>query len=176
MPLPALAGDHQLDNAAGAIALVQCLQPLQPVSWQAIERALCALKLPGRMESRGRFLLDVGHNAESAQAIALQLKQLTKQPVLWLVGILGDKPIETIAEALGPVVHEAITCSLPGPRGLSAQALAARLGHTGMTALAGGEPAAALALALQRAAPEQLILISGSFLTVAAISPLISHD
>lgn len=176
LPLPALAGDHQLDNAAGAIALIQCLQPRQPVTWQAIARALRLLRLSGRMESRGRFLLDVGHNAEAAQALALELKRITQQPVLWLVGILSDKPIEAIATALGPVVHEAITCSLPGPRGLSAQALATRLGHTGMAAQAGGEPAAALALALQRAAPEQLILISGSFLTVAAISPLISHD
>ena len=175
LPLPALVGAHQLDNAAAAIALTQCLQPRQPVTWQAIERALRSLRLPGRMETRGRFLLDVGHNAEAAEALALQLKQ-SQQPVLWLVGILADKPIEAIAAALSPVVQQAITCSLPGPRGLSAQALATRLGHTGMAALAGGEPAAALALALQRAAPEQLILISGSFLTVAAISPLISHD
>ncbi len=177
LPRPALTGSHQLDNAAAAITIVQALIPRLPVAWSAIQCALPKLRLPGRMERRGRFLLDVAHNAEAAAALAAYLHDhLGGQPVLWLAGVLSDKPVETIAQALAPVVSQAITCDLPGPRGLSAQALATRLAACGITAQAGGAPGDALALAERQARPDQPILVCGSFLTVAAIAPLIAHD
>ena len=176
LPLPALIGRHQLDNAAGAIAVIQALQWSLPVTWQAIERALQNIHLSGRMQVHGRFLLDVAHNAEAAQALSqLLLERFEGQPLLWIAGMLDDKPVEAMAAALAPVVSSAITCNLPSPRGLSATTLASRLTDAGIAARPAGEPAAALALALQQASFDQHILISGSFLTVAAIAPLISN-
>ncbi|MDO9451745.1 MAG: bifunctional tetrahydrofolate synthase/dihydrofolate synthase [Stagnimonas sp.] len=176
LPLPALIGSHQLDNAAGAIAVVQTLQPSMPAPWQAIERALQRVHLSGRMQVQGRFLLDVAHNAEAAQVLAQLLRERFQgQRLLWIAGVLDDKPVEGMAAALAPVVSHAITCDLPSPRGLSAITLASRLTAAGIATQAGGAPAAALALALRQAPPDQHILISGSFLTLAAIAPLISN-
>lgn len=175
LPLPALMGPHQLGNAAGAVAVVQALLARLPVAWQAVINALPKLHLPGRMERRGRFLLDVAHNAEAAGMLAQTLQQqFGAQKVWWIAGVLSDKPITAIAQALAPVVAQAITCTLPGPRGLSAQALATALQAAGMPAKAGGTPEQALALALRQAPAQQPILVSGSFLTVAAIAPLIA--
>ncbi len=174
LPLPALSGAHQLDNAAGAIAVVQALQPRCPVAWSAVQRALPALQLPGRMQRRGRFLLDVAHNAEAAEALVKVIRQqFGGQKMLWIAGLLDDKPVEAIANTLAPVVSAAISCTLPGPRGLRAEALAARLASCGISAIAGGSPAAAFAGATGQAAPDQPILVCGSFLTVTAIAPLI---
>lgn len=174
LPLPALKGRHQLDNAAGAVTLVQGLQACLPVDWPAIQRALCMLHLPGRMEQRGRFLLDVAHNAEAAVVLVDTIRQqFGNQQVIWIAGLLGDKPIESVAHALAPVVSLAIACELQGPRALSDAALAARIATSGIITQAGGPAAQSLALALRQAAPEQPILISGSFLTVAALAPLI---
>lgn len=174
LPLPTLAGAHQLDNAAGAIAIVQALQTHKALPWAAIQRALQLLNLPGRMERRGRFLLDVAHNAEAAQALAQQVQQtFNGQKLLWISGVLDDKPVEAIADALMPVVSAVITLTLPSSRSLDAATLAARLAHRGIAAQAAGTPQAALALALQQAKPDQHILVCGSFLTVAAIAPLI---
>lgn len=177
LPLPALVGPHQLDNAAAAITLTQALQARLQVPWAAIQRALSALHLPGRMERRGRFWLDVAHNAEAAATLAATLRQeLGNQRVLWIAGVLADKPIDAIAAALAPVVERVITCDLSGPRSLSAQALASRLQAAGLAAQAGGSPEAAFALALRQAAADQPILVCGSFHTVAAIAPLIAND
>lgn len=177
LPMPALRGRHQLDNAAGAITLVQSLQARLPVDWPAIQRALPMLHLPGRMERRGRFVLDVAHNAEAAAMLAQSLgEQFGHRPVLWIAGVLSDKPIEAIAHSLAAHVSTAITCTLPSPRALSAEALAARLSACGIAAQAAGSPAEALALALRQAPADQPILVCGSFLTVAAIAPLIPHD
>ena len=177
LPLPALIGPHQLDNAAAAITLTQALQARLPVQWAAIQRALSALHLPGRMERRGRFWFDVAHNAEAASTLAATLReQLGSQRVLWIAGVLADKPIDAIAAALAPVVDRVITCDLAGPRSLSAQALASRLQAAGLVAEAGGSPEAAFALAMRQAAADQPILVCGSFHTVAAIAPLIAND
>ena len=177
LPYPALHGAHQLHNAAGALAVVQSMQAQLPLPWSAVQRALPLLCLPGRMERRRRFLLDVAHNAEAAVALAeLMRSQFPQQRAIWVAGLLADKPVETIATALAEVVSQAITCDLPGSRGLSADALATRLATTGMAARAAGTPAAALAMAIEQSAADQPILISGSFLTVAAIAPLIAND
>lgn len=175
LPLPALPGHHQLQNAAGAITLVQALTLHLPVSWQAIQQALSKLHLPGRMERRGRFVLDVAHNAEAATALAAAVQQLWPgAQLLWIAGVLADKPIEAIAKALVPVVDQAVTCDLPSSRALDAATLATRLAASGIPAQAGGTPAEAFALALRQAHPDQPILVCGSFLTVAAIAPLIA--
>ncbi|MES2884475.1 MAG: bifunctional tetrahydrofolate synthase/dihydrofolate synthase [Pseudomonadota bacterium] len=177
LPLPALLGPHQLDNAAAAVTLTQAVRARLPVPWPAIQHALSALHLPGRMERRGRFWLDVAHNAEAASTLAATLReQIGSQRVLWIAGLLADKPIAAIAAALAPVVEAVITCDLSGPRSLGAQALASRLQAAGLAAQAGGSPAAAFALALRQAAADQPILVCGSFLTVAAIAPLIAND
>lgn len=175
LPLPALIGEHQIGNAAGAITVLRALQARLPLAWDAIQRALSGLSVPGRMQLlQGRYLLDVAHNAEAAQVLAQALRQqFFGRRLLWVAGILGDKPIEAIAAALAPVVTEAISCQLTGPRSLSDTALAERLTAAGVRTEAGGRPEQAWALALRRAAPDQPILISGSFLTVAAIAPLI---
>ena len=177
LPAPALAGAHQLDNAAGALAIVDALRTRLPVPHAALASALPKLQLRGRMERHGRFVLDVAHNAEAAQALAAFMQQqFPDQPAIWIAGVLSDKPIEAIVAALAPVVASAVTCDLPGPRGLTAAALAERLAAAGLPAQAGGAPSAALAQALQQAAADQPILVCGSFLTVAAVLPLLTHD
>lgn len=176
LPLPALEGAHQLDNAAAALMVVSALRQRLPVSQGAINRALGQLQVPGRLEQRGRFLLDVAHNAEAAEALAAAIQARAVRPVLWIAGVLADKPIEAIARALAPVVEQAITCTLDGPRGVGAEALAQRLHSCGLHARAGGDAAHCLHLALQQAAPDQTILICGSFYTVAALAPLLPHD
>jgi dihydrofolate synthase/folylpolyglutamate synthase len=142
------------------------------VSRDAIKQALSALRLPGRMERRGRFLLDVAHNTEAAAALAAQL-QSEGRTAVWVAGLLADKPAAAMAEALHTVVDRAFCCDLPGPRGLDASALAQRLSAAGLPAQACGTPDAALRAACLQARPEQTILVAGSFLTVALLSPLI---
>ena len=170
LPLPALPGEHQLDNAAGALAAVNALQGLLPVPPTAIHSALRALRLPGRLQWRGRFLLDVAHNAEAAAMLADYLAQQAK-PVVWIAGMLSDKPVEAIAAALRPHVQQAIALSLPPPRGLDGKELAARLEAAGIPARPADTAEQAVAAALAASRDNQAILVCGSFLTVAAIAP-----
>jgi len=177
LPLPALLGAHQLDNAAAAIAVVQGLQCRLPVAWSAVASALQGLYLPGRVQPHGRFVLDVAHNTEAVQQLVQTLStRFGAERCLLLIGVLGDKPVEAMAALLRPLVQQAIAVQLPGPRAIPDTELAARLTACGIASEAGGAAAHALALALLRADAAQPILVCGSFLTVAAIAPLIVDD
>lgn len=174
LPLPGLAGAHQVANAAGALALVESLHARLPVSVAAIRQALSRLSLPGRLERRGRVLFDVAHNTEAAQVLANYLAtQFPGQRLHWIAGLLNDKPVEQIAATLAPHLAHAWACSLPPPRGLSDVVLQQRLHSAGLPATASGIPELAYAAVLQAAPSDAPILVCGSFLTVAAIQALL---
>lgn len=174
LPLPGLPGEHQLLNAAGALAAVEALQKRVPVGESAIRAALPRLRLDARLEFRGDLLLDVAHNAEAALVLASYLgRQYPGQRLQWLVGMLADKPVEDIAEILAPHVAHAWVFGLSSPRGLSAAALSQRLQASGMKVTACESAIEALAAARAQTDSDRPILACGSFLTIAALEALL---
>lgn len=174
LPLPGLRGSAQLRNASGVIAAITALQPRVPVAEGAIRAALPKLALPGRFERRGRCVFDVAHNAEAAAVLAEGLAENApkdRAPYVHVVlGMLSDKPVEAFCGALGAYVRRVYCAGLPPPRGLSAAALGARVRSTGLPASEFAEVGQALAAALAAAEQndEDEVLVTGSFLTVAA--------
>ena len=174
LPLPGLAGDAQLRNAAGVLAAITALQPRVPVAEGAIRAALPRLALAGRFERQGRCVFDVAHNAEAAAVLAEGLAQGTRAGrgayVHVVLAMFSDKPVEAFCGAIAPYVRRVYCAGLPPPRGLSAAELGSRVRSTGLPASEFDEIGQALAAA--RAAAEQNdedeILVTGSFLTVAA--------
>ncbi|MEG3620067.1 folylpolyglutamate synthase/dihydrofolate synthase family protein [Magnetovibrio sp. PR-2] len=103
-PEPALAGRHQVRNAALAMACVEALQPDFNITDAAITIGLRAVRWPGRMQqltegplvdglSDGWELwLDGGHNRAAAEMIA-QHSRTWRGEDLWLVfGALNQRP------------------------------------------------------------------------------------
>ncbi len=104
-PQPALFGAHQIDNAAGVVALLQIGRAILPVSAEAVAQGLLAVHLAGRFERRlcaGRqMIFDVAHNEESTRALLDNLHTLPE----WqnsngqrraIFSALADKPIEAM--------------------------------------------------------------------------------
>ncbi len=169
LPAPALAGAVQLRNAAGALALVEAMQSSLPVAATAIRAALPALHLPGRFERRGAVILDVAHNAEAAQILALNLRETGLAGRARLVlGMLADKPVEEVAAALAPVVVATYLGGLPPPRGLSSDVLAERA-HV-LRGKQFPDILSAFAAATRDLGRDEVVLVCGSFLTVAEVA------
>lgn len=169
LPMPALPGAVQLQNASGVLAVVMRLQDLLPVPLDAIRRALPQLRLPGRLQRLDSLLVDVGHNAEAAQVLAEHLRALQISGRIRLVlGMLADKPVEAYARALAPLVALVYAAGLPGPRGLDGQGLAARLRSLGVDTAVCRDVTDALDRARADSEDGDLIVVAGSFLTVAA--------
>ncbi|TJY62372.1 bifunctional tetrahydrofolate synthase/dihydrofolate synthase [Sinimarinibacterium sp. CAU 1509] len=171
LPLPGIAGDAQIDNAAGVIALVEALQARLPVPESALRSALPQLRVPGRLTQRGDLLLDVAHNAEAAQVLAQAIERLYDETgVVLVLGMLDDKPHAAFVAALATRLNAVVFVDLPPPRGLKAEDLQARV----QASLTADMPQRccdnmrdALNQARSFAGGAGHIVVTGSFLTVA---------
>jgi dihydrofolate synthase / folylpolyglutamate synthase len=173
LAFPALRGERQLANAACALAALDALHRLLPVAMKDIRRGLIEVELAGRFQvlpGRPAVVLDVAHNPQAARVLAANLGDMGFHRTTWAVfGMLADKDIDGVIEAMGARVTHWLPCTLEGRRAASADSLAARLAARGMR-VAGrfASPAAALARAQEMAGEDDRILAFGSFLTVAA--------
>ncbi len=101
----ALAGAHQRRNAAVAEALLGALPEALRPSAAAVRSGFQAASLPGRFETRGKWVFDVAHNPGGMAALVAELRvQRPPGPVHALVGILGDKDWAGMIEALAGAV------------------------------------------------------------------------
>lgn len=168
IPLPALAGAHQLDNAAAAIAAVVALQPDIPDA--AVREGIVAARIPGRLErvsTEPEILLDVGHNPAAAKIIADYLRERPRRTIC-LLAMLADKDAPEYVHAMHAEVDSWLLAGLAGPRGRSAGDLKQALLDAGLELEAAtyATVADALASVRGRLAPEDRLLIAGSFHTV----------
>ncbi len=171
LPLPALPGAMQIDNAAGVLALVTSLADRLPVGRAAIEAGLRGLSLPGRYQRVAGLIVDVAHNLESANVLVEQLRaddnggDVITRVVL---GMLSDKPVAAVCARLAEVASRFYCAGLPPPRGLAAEQLAEIARASGVPASAHANVDLALAAARADAGAKDRIVVCGSFLTVAA--------
>ncbi len=131
LPLPALAGAMQLDNAALAIAALQAPGPNFSIAAEPVRQGLERARLRGRIECIGvapQWVLDVAHNPDAAAALSAWLAD---HPVAGdchlLFGMLRDKDVAGVARELAPHVNAWHLVSLAGERGLTGEALRERI-------------------------------------------------
>jgi dihydrofolate synthase/folylpolyglutamate synthase len=182
LPIPALRGRYQLANAATAMATLGLLAKRLPLDAGALRGGLAQVTLAGRFQvlpGRPTIVLDVAHNPHAARALAETLGDMGFHPrTLAVFGMLADKDIGGVVDAMRARVDRWFVASLPGPRGTTAAALAARLHECGVDASAVvvcDDVADALARARNEAEDADRIVAFGSFLTVAAALAALSR-
>jgi dihydrofolate synthase/folylpolyglutamate synthase len=176
LPVPALRGRYQLDNAACAITALDALRDRLPVSANAIREGLVGVELAGRFQvlpGRPTRVLDVAHNPHAARALATCLASMGyHRETHAVLGMLADKDIDGVVAALRGQVDRWTVATLPGPRGASAEALAAALARAGVPEdriRTAPDVATAWRVARDAAGEADRIVAFGSFLTVAAV-------
>ncbi len=169
LPLPALPGRHQVENAGIALAALRALD--QPEA--ACEAAVRDVTWPARMQRlrrgplveagpRAEFWLDGGHNPHAARALAEFLKDLPPRPTHLVCGMLNTKDVAGYMRSFAQVAEGLWAISVPGqsatlPAGATAEAARA----AGIEARVADDAAAAVASILQDT-PEARIVVCGS--------------
>jgi dihydrofolate synthase/folylpolyglutamate synthase len=171
---PTLRGATQLNNASCVLAALDALHERLPVAMQDIRRGLLEVDLPGRFQvlpGRPTVVLDVAHNPQAARVLADNLGNMAFHPTTWAVfGMMADKNIAGVIDALRGRVDRWLPCALPAPRGASAERLAQLLQDVGIDAASSfASPTLAFAAARDSAGEDDRILVFGSFLTVADV-------
>jgi dihydrofolate synthase/folylpolyglutamate synthase len=177
LPLPRLAGGHQIGNAGMAIAAARALDGID-ITEQHLAKGLATAVWPARMErlSRGalhellppgsEIWLDGGHNPAAGEVLARAIADLedrVSRPLHLIIGMMSTKNAGAFIEHFENLASFIATVDIPGqPNAYTAQELCAMARYKGFFA----EPATSLRQALElsfRESKEPVrVLITGS--------------
>jgi dihydrofolate synthase / folylpolyglutamate synthase len=179
LPRPALPGAHQLANAAGVLSVLEALQPRLPVTPGAVAGGLRSVRLSGRIEHISGpvdQVLDVSHNAQSAQALAdeLQHRPVGHGRCYAVLGMMKDKDPASFVQPLSPFVDVWYATSLQVQRAGTAEAIAAAIRgpDVARSVVCSASMQDTLAALQAVVGPGDRVLVCGSFYTVAEWSAL----
>lgn len=140
LPLPALLGVMQLENASAAIAAVRALRDCLPVARDALACGLRAVKLAARFQilkrrvaldvDRGpvEWIVDVAHNPAAAATLSQSLAARScAGRTLAVCGMFSDKDVAGVIEAMRSEVDAWIVTGIDGARALAPSLLAKTL-------------------------------------------------
>ncbi|HHL43194.1 MAG TPA: bifunctional folylpolyglutamate synthase/dihydrofolate synthase [Hellea balneolensis] len=135
LPLPALRGQHQIDNAGLAIALARNLQ----ISDEAIALGLGQAVWPARLQridhgplanltknTEAELWLDGGHNPHAAGALACAMAELdtaAPKPLILIMGMLANKDAPGFLEHFKGLAKGLIAVPISGHASLSGENL-----------------------------------------------------
>ena len=173
LPLPSMAGEHQVRNAATAIAAIVALAAqdvVHPLDRWEVRRALSLVHVPGRFQrvpGEVEWILDVAHNVPAAETLRDNLRRVPRaRRTLAICGILGDKDIRGITSTVAGEIDAWIPVTLGGPRAVSAEQIAQQLPANASVLSCAADVAEACRAARAAARPGERVLVFGSFLTV----------
>jgi len=182
-----LRGQHQGQNAACALALVETLcdrHGLPIPGEQQCTHALTSTRLAGRLEwlpsvsGRPAFLLDGAHNPAGAEVLARTLgAQPRPRRRHWLYASMADKQRSQVLACLLPHVDSVMcTAGTSSPR-FEPPALLAKqveqLAGPSLSVASAETPAQALETLLGEAVAEDEVLVSGSLYLVGDVRRLL---
>ena len=178
---PSLAGEHQLANAAGVLALIEAAGLEELLNSDAISTSLQRVRLDGRLQkisANGNWIVDVAHNPDAARvlAAALQADGHTGKTVA-ILGMLDDKDVEGVVAHLADEVDHWIAVTADSQRAFSADELGRRVANASNTAcLVADSLIAAMDRAQELTNADDRVLVTGSFYLVGpALNQLYSR-
>ncbi|WP_241576216.1 bifunctional tetrahydrofolate synthase/dihydrofolate synthase [Rosenbergiella collisarenosi] len=166
LPLPQVP----LANAATALAALRVSG--LTINETTLKASIASATLPGRFQifqESPKVILDVAHNPHAARYLVDKVKQFASTGIVrCVIGMLHDKDIAGTLAILSEGVDEWYCASLEGPRGASAEQL-----QYSLSAASGYSTVEqAYQAALNQATDEDIVLVCGSFHTVAAVMAL----
>jgi dihydrofolate synthase/folylpolyglutamate synthase len=167
-----LAGEHQIGNAALALAACETLvkTAFVEIPEQSIVRALAETSWPGRLEvvrHCPEVILDGAHNLMAARALAHHLRtRYANRRITMVIGILDDKPSEAILKDLASACRRMVVTQPKIDRANSAERLSvlAKSHLADVTTI--GDVALAVRHALDTSNADDVICIAGSLYVV----------
>lgn len=174
LPVPNLAGDFQIANAAGVLMVLHLLPNFLSISHSALQQGLTEVSLAGRLQilnERVMCIVDVAHNVLGVETLREALKQFPcRGETHALVGILQDKESACMFEVMRDTVQKWHLAPLATPRSATVEQLTQQLQTLGITSIYTYISIAVAYYHLLEIVPVQdRIVVFGSFFTVAEV-------
>jgi dihydrofolate synthase/folylpolyglutamate synthase len=157
----ALAGSHQKENAAIAIAALRAAKI--DIDSSAIARGLSCIEWPARFQRWDeRIIIDGAHNPAAACTLVETWRQIFgDQRATLVLAVLSDKDLRGICEALASIASSVLLPKIRSERAAAPEELAKALANIAPPLPYSITPSIDEALTLARAKPN-LTLITGS--------------
>ena len=167
-----LLGQHQLENAATAVAALEVLAEKGfHISADSITNGLAQVSWPGRLQVLNRrplVVVDGAHSPNSAGKLRQSLEQYFNfDRAILIIGVSSDKDIAGIVSELVPLYIEVIATHSIHPRAMPTASVVAEFRRHGIEARETDDISIALPLALTLAGERDLICVTGSLFVVA---------
>lgn len=176
LPLPNLAGAHQIENAGAALAALRHLE----AGDAALEAAVTQARWPARMQRlthgpltdaapQAELWLDGGHNPAAGQALAAHLASLPERPTHLICGMMNTKDVTGYMRPLAAHAASLTALSIPGEANtLPAEDTAAAARTAGIDATT-ADTALSAVRAIVGQEPRARILICGSLYLAGSV-------
>jgi dihydrofolate synthase / folylpolyglutamate synthase len=167
-----LLGEHQLENAAAAVAAVELLADRGVgISGKYIVTGLARVRWPGRLQVLRKnpwVIADCAHNAYSMGKLVVALRRYFNfNRLTFILGVSADKDVAGMAAELVALPAQIIVTGAYHPRALRPDRLAAEFSRRGIMVNELPTVAGAVDRALADAAAVDLVCITGSVFVVA---------
>lgn len=178
-----LYGRHQAHNAAVAVAALEAFNGFEIVlDDDLIHEGLAAVQVPGRLEPVPRegqslVVLDGAHNASGMATLAEALPQdFAFERTVAVLGILDDKDVEAMVDALMPVVDHVIAVAPDSTRAADPGRIVAACAAAGRSVEQAVAAEHALDLADGVTRPSDGVIVTGSLYLVGEARDILDLD
>ncbi len=167
-----LLGEHQIENAATAVACVDALARYGiGISDYDVTRGLECVDWPGRMEvlrQQPLLVADGAHNRDSARRLGESLiRYFSAERVIFIVGANADKDTAGLAQELAPLAERVFAVQAEHPRAMPPKRIAEAFAALGIEAEVVDNVGAAIDKALAESGSGGLICVTGSLFVAA---------
>jgi dihydrofolate synthase/folylpolyglutamate synthase len=169
-----LLGEHQLENAANAVAVVEVLVERGAiVRPEAIAAGMRSVNWPGRLQVLGRepwVVVDGAHNAYSIERLGEALERHFRyERLTLLIGFGSDKDVSGMAREAARITGDIIVVASRHPKAMKPEALRAEFQKHGVTPRVVNSVGEAVRLALEGAGHNDLVCAAGSIFVIAEV-------
>lgn len=176
----ALAGAHQIENAAVALAVLELVHPEFPhLTVSVLQAGLAGVRWDGRLQilqegvDRPTILVDCAHNEDSvAKLVAALNTDFQYERLILVFGAPEDKNITGMMARLMPMADRVILTTANHPRSATPERLAELTQPFAVPVQITRTTRDGLALAMSEAGPDDLICVTGS---IIVIGDLLNH-
>ena len=167
-----LLGEHQLGNAATAVAALEVLADKDfHISREGITGGLGRVSWPGRFQILSRHplvVVDGAHNVDAARSLRQSIEQYFDfDQAILVIGASCDKDIAGLVLELSPLFDKVIATRSRHPRAMAPALLTAEFARHGVKTQTAGDVPSALSQALALAGDRDLVCVAGSLFVVA---------
>lgn len=172
LPLLPLRGDFQYNHASAALQALEIIEPSIIENTKLLNEGINNIALIGRYQrisSNPEIIIDVAHNADSAEKLMDNINREPKKNTIAVIGILKDKDVYSLVKPMVNNVDKWFCGTINSERGMNSDEIKTRMSgaisHNDIETFNSIDEACTIAMKSLR--KEDRLIVYGSFYTVS---------